>query len=314
MHVHMHGGSVKIREMVDVSNPDKLIFERAGFTKADLVAHYELVGDHLVGFLSGRPLTLQRFPNGIDSKGFMQKNASAHFPDSIERFEVPKNDGGSTFYPVVTRVDDVAYLANQGTVTFHMWTATTRDPSHPDWLVVDLDPDEGDIEGVRATVHQVRRTLGAFGLEGFPLVTGSSGFHVWVRLDGARDEREVALASRALAGIVAQAIPDTATLEFLKKNRKGRVFVDWLRNTPGSTVVVPYSLRPRPNAPVAVPIIWDEVDVAEPDGWTLAELGDRMEVPADPPAVSLPVDDIVEAARAAGVDLDTNIDRFGRKR
>lgn len=300
--------------MVDVSNPDRLMFEDAGFTKADLVAHYELVGDRMLWFLSNRPLTLQRFPKGIGSKGFMQKNASDHFPDSIGRYEVPKNDGGTTVYPVVTRADDIAYLANQGTITFHMWTATVEDPSHPDWMVIDLDPDEGDLTGVRAVVRQVRRVLADFGLEGFPLVTGSSGFHVWLRLDGARHIDEIALASRALAGIVSTGLPDAATLEFLKKNREGRVFVDWLRNTPGSTVVVPYSLRPRPAAPVAVPIRWDEVDTAEPGGWTLGRLGDRLDIAVDSPENAVPVEDVVEAARSAGVDLDSAFDRFGRSR
>jgi bifunctional non-homologous end joining protein LigD len=303
-----------IRLMVEVSNPDKLIFEKAGFTKADLVDHYERVGEAMLVFLSGRPLTLQRFPNGVESKGFMQKNASDHFPDSIGRFEVPKNDGGTTTYPVVELADDIAYLANQGTVTFHMWTATTERPSNPDWMVVDLDPSEGDLDGVRRTVHEVRRVLADFGIDGFPLVTGSSGFHVWIRLDGVHDDGEVAIASRALSGLVATAIPETATLEFLKKERKGRVFVDWLRNTPGSTVVVPLSLRPRANAPVAVPITWDEVDGAVPDGWTIDALGDRLDIPVDPPPTSLPVEDIVAAARAAGVDLDSTFDRFGRKR
>lgn len=298
--------------MVEVSNPDRLIFAEAGHTKADLVAHYEQVSRRMLWFLSGRPLTLQRFPKGIGSKGFMQKNASGHFPESIGRYEVPKNDGGTTVYPVVTRTEDIAYLANQGTVTFHMWTATVDDPSHPDWLVIDLDPEEGDLEGVRAVVRQVRSVMAEYGLEGFPLATGSSGLHVWMRLDGSCDAGEVALAARALAGIVSAVIPETATTEFLKKNRHGRVFVDWLRNTPGSTVVVPYSLRPRPSAPVAVPIRWDEVDTAKPDGWTLGRLGDRLEVEVDTPALTLPVRELAESARAVGVDLDSAFDRFGR--
>jgi bifunctional non-homologous end joining protein LigD len=300
--------------MVEISNADKVMFDEPGFTKRDLVGHYEQVGERMLSFVAGRPLTLQRFPNGVHAKGFMQKNASRHFPDSIDRFEVPKSDGGVTVYPVVHSADDIAYLANQGTITFHMWTATVDEPSHPDWMVIDLDPESGDVEGVRATLHEVRRVLSGFGVEGFPLATGSSGFHTWVRLDGSLDDGEVALASRALAGLVAASIPETATLEFLKKNRAGRVFVDWLRNTPGSTVVAPYSLRPRPAAPVAVPIRWDEVDDAAPDGWTLDDLGDRLGVSTDTPTATLPLDVIVTAATDAGVELDVDFDRFGRTR
>ena len=298
--------------MVEVSNPDKVMFEGPGFTKRDLVGHYERVGDQMLAFVADRPLTLQQFPNGVGTKGFMQKNASEHFPDSIERFQVPKSDGGFTTYPVVHRAEDIAYLANQGTITFHMWTATTLDPSHPDWMVIDLDPEEGDLDGVRATVREVGRILGEHGAEGFPLATGSTGFHVWVRLDGSLDDGQVASAARALSGLVAASLPDTATLEFLKKHRAGRVFVDWLRNTPGATVVAPYSLRPRPGAPVAVPITWDEVDQVVPDGWTLDDLGDRLEVFTDTPEARLSLDDLLQRAADAGVDVESDFDRFGR--
>lgn len=300
--------------MVEVSNPGKTMFPERSLTKADLVAHYESVAERMLPFVTGRPLTLQRFPDGIGGKGFMQKNASKHFPTSIARFEVPKNDGGVTTYPVVDRADDLAYLANQGTVTFHVWTATAADPDHPDWLVIDLDPDGDDLAGVRRATETTRQVLARFDLVGFPMATGSSGFHVWVRLDGAAATDDVALASRALAGLVALEIPEVATTEFLKKDRSGRVFVDWLRNTPGATVVAPFSLRPRPTAPVAVPLAWDELADAAPDGWTLGALEDRSTPASADEPLSLPTDEIVAVARADGVDLDSSFDRFGRRR
>ena len=108
---------------MNVSHPDRVIFPGVGLTKGDVVGHYDQVGAAMVRFLGGRPLTLERFPKGIDGKGFMQKNAGKHFPSSIERFSVPKRDGSSTTYPIVHAPGDLAYLANQGTVTFHMWTA-----------------------------------------------------------------------------------------------------------------------------------------------------------------------------------------------
>ena len=114
-------------------------------TKADVVAHYERVAERMLDFCAGRPLTLQRFPRGIDAKGFMQKNAADHFPDSIRRLPVPKRSGGETLYPVVDRPDDLAYLANQNTVTFHMWTSSAARPGRPDWMVIDLDPEAGDL-------------------------------------------------------------------------------------------------------------------------------------------------------------------------
>lgn len=297
---------------MEVSNPDKIIFPDAGFTKADLVGHYERVGARMLGYVAGRPLTLQRFPNGIGAKGFMQKNAGKHFPETIRRWSVPKRDGGTTNYPIVERAEDLAYLANQGTVTFHMWTTTADRPSHPDWMVIDLDPVAGDVDAVRDATRIVAETLAEFGIDGFPVATGSKGFHVWVPLDGDADHNDVSRTSRAIAGLATNRHPDRLTTEFLKKNRAGRVFVDWLRNGPTATVVAPYSLRPRRHAPMATPLRWNELADTNPDRWTLDDVGDRLDLEPGVDPQHLPVEQIVAAALAAGVDLDTPHDRFGR--
>lgn len=299
---------------MQVSNPDRVVFPERGFTKGDVVRHYQTVGPRMIDYLAGRPLTLERYPRGLDGQGFMQKNAGAHFPDSIRRYEVPKREGGVTTYPVVDRAEDLAYLANQGTVTFHMWTATMHRPDHPDWLVIDLDPSPGDLDGVRAATHATRNLLAEFGLTGFPLATGSSGFHVWVPVDGRGDATALTLVARSLAGLGAVRHPDLLTTEFLKRNRKNRVFVDWMRNGTGSTVVAPFSLRARPSAPVAVPVRWEEVDRVAPDQWTLGDLGDRLELETEVDRQAVPLDRIEAAAREAGVDLDMPFDRFGRER
>ncbi len=298
---------------VKISSPDKVMFEDDGITKARMVAHYQLVAPRMLQFMAGRPLTLQRFPGGISSNGFMQKNAADYFPDSIRRFEVPKQGGGATVYPVVDNPDDIAYLANQNTVTFHMWTSSMEHPMHPDWMVLDLDPDEGDVDGVRFATAAIHDLLTEFGVDGFCLATGSSGFHVWMALDRSHTGEEISLASRALAGIASARHPGHLTTEFLKRDRKGRVFVDWLRNGPTATVVVPFSLRPRPGAPVAVPLSWDELADARPDGWRIGDLADRLEMAMKPTRQRIGIDAIVEVARTEGVDLESEFDRFGRK-
>ena len=167
-------------------------------------------------------------------------------------------------------------------------------------------------EAARAATTAIRSTLNRFDLDGFALATGSKGFHVWLRLTEGHDFGAVSEVSRAIAGLAVLDHPDALTTEFLKKNRKHRVFVDWLRNGPTATVVVPFSLRPRPGAPVAVPVRWDELDSAVPDGWRIGAITDRFEVDTDIGAHTLPVDDIIGTAREAGVDLDTPHDRFGR--
>ena len=297
-----------------MSSPGKLLFPAEGITKAQVVDHYRSVAERMLALMAGRPLTLQRFPRGIEAKGFMQKNAADFFPETIGRYAVPKRDGGQTSYPVLDRVEDVAYLANQNTITFHMWTSTVDRPHHPDWLVVDLDPEAGDVDGVREAVVVVGRVLERFGLTSTPVATGSKGFHLWTAIDGAEPFDRVALAARALAGLAAREAPDQLTTEFLKRERRGRVFVDWLRATPTATVVVPFSLRPRPGAPVAVPLTWDELPDATPDRWRLGAIDDRLDVDLGVERHALPVDAIEASARRAGVDLDTPHDRFGRKR
>ena len=313
---------------MEASNPDRVIFpgEAGGsptLTKADLVDYYNRMAAKMLPMMTERPLTLHRFPKGIAGKGFMQKNVAKHFPASIDRYEVPKQEGGTTVYPIVTDAENIPWLANQGTVTFHIWTTKVGPEASgaPDWLVLDLDPAENGTDpdaGVHEVAAATREVLDEFGLESHPVATGSKGFHLWVALDETQEAHEIALVNRALAGLVAARNPDVATTEFLKKDRKGRVFVDWLRANRGATVVVPLSLRARPGAPVATPLDWDEVATTAPNRWTMADADELVARPGlDERATTrhhLPVADIVAAARAADVDLDTPFDRFGRKR
>ena len=299
---------------VQVSSPDKVLFPDDGITKAEVVDHYRSVAPAMLEFAAGRPLTLQRFPRGINESGFMQKNAADHFPPSILRHVVAKRSGGDTVYPVVTEPDDIAWLANQNTITFHMWLSSVDHPGQPAWLVTDLDPPEDHATEVRSATRAVRDVLDGFDLDGFPVATGSKGYHVWVPLRPGITMGDAGTAARALAGLVAAHHPETMTTEFLKRDRAGRVFVDWLRNGPTATTVVPYSLRPRPRAPVAMPMHWGELEDSRPDAWTLGSISDRLDAVPPVPPQNLPTAAIVRAARDAGVDLDTPHDRFGRRR
>ena len=304
------------------SNPDKVMFPGSGYTKADLVAYYTAVADTMLPLIEGRPLTMHRFPNGIGAKGFMQKNVAKHFPDSIERLEIPKQEGGTTVYPVIREADDIPWLANQGTITFHVWLSRLPDIDQPDWMVLDLDPSH-DRNNPRqgADVHTVaaatRSVLDEFALQSYPVATGSKGFHLWIPLEPAHEPHAVIVANRALAGLVAARNPNIATTEFLKKDRKGRVFVDWLRANRGATVVAPLSLRAKAGAPAAAPVTWDELPEVAPDQWTIRDIDRILDRPTLEQQVTrrhrLPVDDIVAAAGEANVDLDTPFDRFGRK-
>ncbi|MBK5268495.1 MAG: non-homologous end-joining DNA ligase [Acidimicrobiia bacterium] len=299
---------------MEVSSPDRIMFPEIGLTKGEMVGYYETMADLIFPFLVARPLTLERYPQGIGAKGFMQKNAADHFPATIERFEVQKSDGGTTRFPVITEPTDVPYLANQGTVSFHIWTSRLPETDRPDYFVMDLDPEEGDVEQARSATEAVREVLFSFGVDSLPVATGSKGYHVWAPIVPDAPWQRVATAAQAVAGLVVAANPDLATTEFLKKNRKGRVFVDWMRNHPGASVVSPFSIRPRPRASVSTPITWDELATTNPDQWTVANLAERVaDLPTWPEPSVLPTADMEAAARSAGVDLDTRVDRFGRE-
>ena len=297
---------------MEISNPDKVLFPDAGLTKADLVGHYRKVGERMLPFVAGSPLTLERYPNGIDKKGFRQKNASDHFPDYVGRVEIDKNDGGVTTYPTIDTVEGLAYLANQGTITFHPWTSRLPDLDRPDFLVIDLDPSEGDIEGVRQVAGSTRAVLEDFGLDSMLAASGSKGFHIWVPIEPTHGFDVVGPTARAIAGLVVSR-DEQATTEFLKDDREGRVFVDWLRNGRGSSIASPWSVRARASAPIVTPIPWSDLDRTLPDQWTIPDVEQAPEV-ALPPVHELDPARLIEAAHEAGVDLETQFDRFGRKR
>ena len=297
---------------MDISNPDKVLFPDIELTKAELVHHYELVGELMLPFVANSPLTLERYPSGIGGKGFRQKNASKHFPDLIGRVEVPKREGGVTTYPTVDTVEGLAYLANQGTITFHPWTSRLPNLDIPRWVVIDLDPTEDDLDGVRIVAATTHEVLDGLGLPSRLVTSGSKGFHIWVAVEPEHDFALVGRCAKAIGGLVVAAT-ESATDEFLKKERRGRVFVDWMRNGFGASVASPFSVRSRPGAPVATPVPWKMLNDVEPQTWSVRTLVDRPDV-TFPAPVALPTSEILAAADAAGVDLDREIDRFGRER
>lgn len=297
--------------MPEVTHPEKVMYPDDGITKGDVVEYYRTVADAILPHLEGRPLTLQRFPSGIDGEGFMQKNAGKYFPDSIERVEVPK-EGGTTQHPLCDSVEDLVYLTNQNTISYHIWTSRLPHLEKPDRLVIDLDPSD-KAEPPRSAARAARQVMEDVGLSPGLMTTGSSGYHVVAQIQPEHDYEIVGQAARLLAGILAARHPDEMTTEFLKKERKGRVFVDWLRNRWAQSTIAAWSLRPRPGAPVAMPITWDELDDTDPSRWKLGDapsrLSDRVQWP-DPRR--LEIASVEALAEEHAVTADEPFDRFGR--
>lgn len=263
-----------------ISNPGRVVYPDAGWTKAAVVSYYATVAEAMLPHLAGAPLTLERYPKGLGEDGFMQKNAARHYPSSIARYEVPKK-GGSTVFAVLHDPADIPYLANQGTLTFHAWTSRTDNIWAPDRVIIDLDPAEDSAPMAREAALLVKEALDLLELPSVPVATGSKGYHVVAPVDASVAFDRIAPFTQGLAALLCADRPDLLTQEFRKENRRGRVFVDWLRNTYGATTVVPWSLRARPGAPVAVPITWDELASTDPGRWRLETAPQRL-ADADP--------------------------------
>jgi bifunctional non-homologous end joining protein LigD len=268
--------------VVPCSNPDRVVFPDDGIAKRDVIAYYADVAEVMVPELRRRPLSIERFTKSIADKGFFQKHAQKHYPPWIERVLL----GGKTRvdYPLCDSPAALVYFANQGAIAFHVWTSTADAPDHPDTLVFDLDPPDGGFAMVRRVARLLHDLLGELGLPPFVKTTGSKGLHVVAALDGAARFAEVQALCGRIAALLCARHPDLVTTEFYKKDRGGRLFLDTMRNAMGATVVAPYSLRPRPGAPVSAPIDWRDVDdpALAPDGFKLRDLRERLDAWGDP--------------------------------
>ncbi|MFF7813443.1 non-homologous end-joining DNA ligase [Streptomyces sp. NPDC007945] len=282
---------------VEIKRAGKELFPDDGITKADLAAYYRRVGPRILPHLRGRPLMLERYPDGIAEGRFMQKDTPDHFPDWIHRVELPK-EGGTVTYAVCDDLASLLYLVDQACVTPHRWLSRADRPDHPDRLVFDLDPPGEDFEPVRRTAARLRELLAELDLPAALMTTGSRGLHVVVPLDRRTAFDEV----RAFAGDVAELLaarhPDELTTAPRKQAREGRLYLDIQRNGYAQTAVTPYAVRARPGAPVATPLSWTELDAPDLTGrrWTLANLDERLEED-DPWKRELPRGRSLKAAR-----------------
>jgi bifunctional non-homologous end joining protein LigD len=269
---------------VQVTSVAKPFFPETGMTKGDLLAYYRDVAETMLPHLRGRPLNLQRFPNGVESKGFWQQGVGDHFPDWVRTVTVERRGRGGTVDHVVCEdAASVVYLANLATVTFHAWTSTIEHLARPDLVVLDLDPDpDQGLEVVRAAARAVRAAGQELGLVPFVQTSGSKGYHVVMPLQPGPDVEVVRDFAAELAALVAARDPGRLTVEWRKEKRHGRLLLDTARNGYAQTIVAPYSVRPRPEAPVATPIDWNELGRVEPRSYTMANLRRRLARKPDP--------------------------------
>lgn len=256
---------------IALTNTDRVVFEEIGLTKGEVIAYYADVAPVMLPELRDRPLTLERFTKGIAAGGFYQKHAQKHYPAWIRRIELGMKK--PVAYPICDTAAALVYLANQGGFVFHIWTSRAAAPDRPDLLVFDLDPPEGGITAVRTVARLIRDALEALELPAFLKTTGGKGLHVVVPLtddDRSPDWDAAKLFAKAVCRRLAEQAPERFVLAMAKKERGGRIFLDYLRNDRTATAVAPLSPRARQGATVSMPLGWAQVKKGlDPKRFTL---------------------------------------------
>jgi bifunctional non-homologous end joining protein LigD len=266
---------------VTITHPDKALFPD-GLTKAGLASYYERVAEVMLPHVRGRPLHMQRFPDGIDGRELQQKQVPDYFPGFVDRVEVPRRRGGTVTHATIESTDTLVYLAGQACVTPHVWLSRADRLECPDQLIFDLDPPGGDLGPARDAARRLRSLLDEAKLTSFLKSTGSRGYHVVAPLDRSRSFEHVRAFARDVASELADRVPDRFTVEQRIAARQGRLYLDTARNGYAQTAVAPYAVRAIDGAPVACPLEWDELGRVDPQGFTVRNLFRRLARRADP--------------------------------
>ena len=266
-----------------ITNPGKVLFPERGETKGDLAEYYQRVAEPLLRTMGGRPVLLQRFPEGATGPSFFQKRVPKNIPDWLQTTTVSTPNGTTSQALVAADTDHVLWAVNLGCLGFHVWPYLAGDPEHTDELRIDLDPSPGvDFSHIQRAAGEVRQLLAELGITGYPKTTGNRGLHVYIRLQPRWDSYQVRSGAVALARELERRKPDLITAAWWKEERGSRVFVDYNQNAPHKTVFGAWSVRARPGAQVSTPVAWDEIDDIHPDQFTIASLPDRLATVGDP--------------------------------
>jgi bifunctional non-homologous end joining protein LigD len=292
---------------ITLSNIDKVYFPDDGYTKGDLIQYYVSVAPLLLPHLAGRPISMSRFPEGIRGQSFYEKRAPGHQPEWMRTSPVDSDSQGGVIDFLLADSDEaLMWFANMGCIEFHPFHSTIDDLDKPTYAIFDFDPAEGSSwDQVNASAQLLKVALGQLGLDGYPKLSGSRGLHVYVPLDPVHSHARVRRFVGEVGEYLAAANPADITMEWDKPKRKGKVFVDHNRNASGQTVASAYSVRPRPGAPVAAPLKWDEVGTIANGDLTIVDVWDRLQRFGDLFAPVLGGGQTLDAAEAAlGISAD----------
>jgi bifunctional non-homologous end joining protein LigD len=262
---------------VKITNPDKILFPKAKLTKTDLVEYYHKIAPIMLPHIKDRPITMDRFPDGIKGEHFYQKDAPDFFPDYIALQPVKKSSGGTVNYPLINNAAALVYLGNYVCVP-HRWLSKEPKLNYPDYMIFDLDPSPGvGFTTVKWAAQQMKHLLEDLHLSTFVMTTGSRGLHIVVPLKRKYLFDEVREFAQDLAHYLVEQYPKKLTIKLKKSVRGKKIFIDTLRNSWGATAVAPYAVRAKENAPIATPLQWRELSsITTSQKYTIKNIFQRM--------------------------------------
>jgi len=263
---------------ITVTSRDRVLFDESDVTKGDLADYYAAVSGIMLPFAGRRPISLVRCPQGRSRACFFQKHDAGSFGDAVHQVPIREKDGSTEDYLYVDDADGLVACVQMGTIEFHGWGSSVAALEKPDRLVFDLDPDEGlAFSDTKSAAEHLKTQLAELGLVSFPLLSGGKGVHVVVPLTPDAEWPAVKDFADRFARALAGAEPDRFVATMAKARRKGRIFIDWLRNQRGATAVMPYSARARAGAPVAAPVSWTELrDIDTAARWGVRDVDELI--------------------------------------
>ena len=267
---------------IELSNLDKVLFPKSGITKGQIVAYYQKIAPFFLAYAGAHLIVMHRFPDGIGTPGFYQKQVSDYFPSWIKRKKIMLKTQEEQSLVVLDSKAALVYLANQAVLVFHSWVSSQNNIHKPDKIVFDVDPSKNSLSEIRFAARKIKKMLEDNGLKPFVMTTGSRSYHVVTPIVPDHSFKQVNAFAKQICKELVNDYPDRFTVEMSKSKRNGRIFLDYLRNSFGQTSVACYSLRALEGAPVATPLDWNEFAKTKPQQYTIKNIFKRLARKKDP--------------------------------
>lgn len=282
------------------TNTKKIFWPKEGVTKGDMINYYYRVAEYILPYLKDRPQSLNRYPNGIEGKSFYQKNVTGKVPDWVKLYPYV-SEGEHKNFMLCNDEATLLYMVNLGCIELNPWSSTTAKPDHPDWCIIDLDPDKNTFDQVVEAANVTRRILEHAGIESYPKTSGSTGLHIYIPLGAKYTYEESKEFARVIARLVQAEIPDFTSIERQISDRGGKMYIDFLQNRPQATLASAYSLRPKPGATVSMPLHWEEVKKGlKMTDFTIFNALDRLKETGD----------IFKPVLGKGIDMEKALEKL----